>query len=159
MAVAVVVSDGRPHSGLFAPVFVERRSCGHRNVSKSSIMIIAIQNAGSAVARDKNIRPPVFIEVERRDAERIVAVGAIDVRLCRDVFKCSIAAIVVKNIFRSGQSARPAHHRNALPDARRTLSRCGSSRQIEVHIIRNDQIKMAIAIVVDERTSGSPGFS
>ncbi len=69
MAVAVVVGDGRAHACLLAPVFVEGGARGDGDVGEGSIMIVAVENAGRAVAGDVNIGPAIFIEIERGDAE------------------------------------------------------------------------------------------
>ena len=122
-------------------------------------MIVAIKNAGSAIAGYKNIRPSIFVEIERRHAERVVAIGAIDVRFCGDVFKSSVAAIVIENVLRAGKSARAAHHGNPFPDAGRPLSRRGRGREIEIHIVGDNQIEAAIAIVVDEGAARAPGLA
>ena len=159
VAVAVVVGDRRSHAGLLAPVFVEGRACGHRNIGESSIVIVVVENAGRAVAGDENVGPAVFVEIERGDAEGIVAVGAVDVRFGRNVFKRAVAAIVIENVLRPRQATRPAHHRNALPDAGRTLAGRGRGRQIEVDIVRYDEIEPAVAVVVDEGAARAPGLA
>ena len=137
MAVAVVVAHGRAHAGLLASVFVEGRASGHGYVGERSVVVIPIENAGRAVASDKDVGPAVFIEIECRNAESVVAVCAIDMRLRRDVFKRSIAAIVVEDVLRSGEAARPTHHRNTFPDAGRPLARRRRRREIKVDVVRD----------------------
>ena len=73
-------------------------------------MVVAIKNAGGAVAGDENVGPSIFVEVERRDAESVVAVGAIDVCFVGDIFKCAIAAIVVQNVGDGGKFRGRAVH-------------------------------------------------
>ncbi len=91
--------------------------------------------------------------------KRVVAVGLVDVGFGGDVLEGAVAAIVVENVFRRGQSARAAHHRRALPDARGTISRRGRGREIEVNVIRNDEIELAVTIVVHEGAAAAPGFA
>ena len=65
---------------------------------------------------------------------------------------------MVKNIFRAGQSARAAHHRNSFPHTRRPFSRRGRVGNVKVHIVGDHQIEQTIAIVIDKGASGAPGF-
>src|ERR1700740_2634642 len=116
MTIAVVVADGRSHTCLLTPVFIKSGTGCNRNVGESPVVIVSIQDRGGAVARNVDVWPAVFVEVERRNAEGIVTVGALDVRLARNIFEGSVAAIVVKNVLRSGKAARSAHHRNAFPE-------------------------------------------
>ena len=39
------------------------------------------------------------------------------------------------------------------------LARRGRSGKIEIHVIRDDEIEVAVAVVVDERTTGAPGLT
>src|SRR5579872_1220112 len=159
MAVAVVISDGRSHARLLASVFVKRSASGDSYVGKSPVVIVAIKNAGRAVAGDENVGPTVFVEIQRRNTESIMAVGAVDMGLRRDVFKRSVAAVVVKDVFCAGQSARATHDRNPLPNAGWTLARRGGGRQIKVHIVGDNQIETPVAIVVNECATGPPGLA
>src|SRR5579864_5888125 len=85
-----------------------------------------------------------------------MTVSAKDVRLRRDIFKSSIAPIVVKNVFRPRKPSRSAHHRNTLPEARRPVSGRRRGRKIEIHIVGYDQVDAAIAVVVHKRATGPP---
>src|SRR5579864_4049381 len=109
MSVAVVVTDRRSHARLLASIFIEGRACSHRSIRKGSVVIVAIENARGAVARDEDVRPAIFVEVERGNAECIMPIGLVDVRLRGRVFKGSIAAIVVESVLRAGQAAWTAH--------------------------------------------------
>ena len=158
-AVAVVVGHRRAHSRLRAAVFIERGACDDGNVGEGSVAVVVVQNARRAVARDENVGPAVIVVVERGDAERVVAVGLVDVGFRGDIFEGAVTAIVVKDVLRGRQSSRPAHHRRALPDARRAISRSGRGREIEVNIICNDEIELAVAIIVNESAARAPRFS
>ena len=101
-------------------------------------MVVAVKNAGRAVTGDENVGPAILVEVESGDAERVVPVGSIDMCLGGDVFKRAVAFVVIKNILRARQTARAAHYWNSLPNAGRALARCGSRREIEVHVVGDD---------------------
>ena len=64
-------------------------------------------------------------------------VGLIDASFGGDVFEGAVAEIAIKNIFRPGQSARPAHDRNTFPHAGGPFSRSEGSGGVIVDIIRH----------------------
>ena len=156
LAVAVEIGDGRAHAGLLRAIFVEGRAGNDGDIGKRAIVIVVIENAGSAVAGDVDIRPAVIIEVESGDAESVVSGGLVDVRLGGDVFKFAVASIVVQNIFRAGQAARAAHDRDAFPYAGRALPGSGRGGNVEVHVIGDHEVEMAVAVVVHESAAGTP---
>src|SRR5215469_17733382 len=88
-----------------------------------------------------------------------MTVSAIDVRFFRDVFESSSAAIVVENVLRTRESARSAHHGNALPDTSWTLTGSGCCGQIEVDVIGHDEIQLPVSIVVHEGTTCAPSLA
>src|SRR6185369_14802508 len=157
--VAVVIADGRSHSGLFTAVFVIRGASSDRYVGERPVAVVVIKNAGSAVTGEVDVGPAIVVEVESRNAEGVVAAGLIDFRFRRDVFKLSLAQIVIKNIFRTGQAARPAHDWNAFPHARCSLAWGRSRGYIKVHVVCDYQIEKPVAIVIDKGASCSPGFA
>src|SRR5437016_2000929 len=116
-AIAVVVGNRGAHAGLGAAVFVERSSGNNGNVGKGAVAIVAVQNAGSAVAGDVEIGPAVVVVIERGDAEGVVAGCVFDAAFLADVFKFSAAQVVIQDVARRLQAARAAHHRRAFPDA------------------------------------------
>ena len=65
-------------------------------------MIVVIENTGSAIARHVDIRPPIVVEIERRNAEGVVSARLIYVRLGSYIHKRSISSILVQTIFRAG---------------------------------------------------------
>ena len=116
-AVAVVVGGRGAHAGLGAAVFVEGCARGDGNVLEGAVAIVVIEDAWGGIAGDENVGPAVVVIVESGDAEGVMAVGLVDVRFSGDVFKGSIAAIAVEDIFCAGQALRSAHDRSAFPNA------------------------------------------
>src|ERR1700722_560466 len=85
-----------------------------------------------------------------------MSVGTVEMRFRCYIFKRSVAAIVVEDILRPGQSARAAHDRYAFPDAGRPVAGSRRCRQVEVHVIRHDKVEAAIAIVIYECATRTP---
>src|SRR5205085_8414806 len=155
-AVAVIIADRRAHARLLAPIVVERRAGNDGNIGESSVLIVVIQNAGGAVACDKNVGLAVVVVIERGNAEAVMAVGLIDFGFLRHVLERAVADVVIKNVFRPRQSSRPAHHRNALPYAGGALSWRQRYSGVVVHVVRDHQIELAIAIVIHKRAARAP---
>src|SRR6267142_1809729 len=54
------------------------------------------------------------------------------------------------------QSTRTALHRNSLPSTVYVFARLGHALHIELKIVGDEQVQMAVTVVVDERAPGSP---
>ena len=78
---------------------------------------------------------------------------------CGDVFEGAVAAIVIEDIFCGGQTLRAAHHGSAFPHAGGALTGSGRGREIEVDVVGDHEIEMAVAVVVDEGAAVAPGFA
>ena len=57
------------HASLLASVFVEGGAGEDGYVGEGSVVIVAVENAGGAVAGDVDVGPAVVVEVEGGDAE------------------------------------------------------------------------------------------
>src|SRR5271167_4017890 len=88
-----------------------------------------------------------------------MSVGLIDMRFCADVFEGAVTAVVVENICCGGESLWAAHDRDAFPDAGGALTGSGCGGEIEVDIVGDHYIEVAIAIVVDEGAAVAPGLA
>src|SRR5947209_4406968 len=159
MSISVVVPNGGSHSGLLASILVKGGARGDRHIGKSAVMIVVVKNARSTIAGDEDVGPAVLVEVESGHTERVMSVGLVDVSLSGHVFKCAVAAVVIENVLGSSQSARTTHHGNPLPDAGGSIAWRRRSSQIEIHVICDYQVEAAVAIVIHECTSCTPGLT
>jgi hypothetical protein len=66
---------------------------------------------------------------------------------------------VVEDVGRVLETARAAHDGNPLPDASGSLARRGRKGEVEVHVVGDGEVELAVAVVVDEGTAGAPLFS
>ena len=142
-----------------AAVVVESGPGGDADVGESAVAIVVVENAGGAVAGNENVRPAIVVIVERGDAQGIMAVGLVDVGFFGDVFKGAVAVVVIENIFCSGQSLRAAHHGDAFPHTGGAIAGSRGGGEIEVHIVGDHEVEMAIAVVIDEGAAVAPGFA
>ena len=79
-----------------------------------------------------------------------------DARRRRDVGERAVAVVAIQEVGVGRQPLRAAVDRQPLPGAVRALSRLGRRRQIEREIVGDEQIEVAVAIDVEQRTAGAP---
>jgi hypothetical protein len=76
-------------------------------------------------------------------------VGIVDASFLRNFFEGSIALVVEKQIRFSGHAPRAALHQNSLVPAEvRIVAKLRQVVDIDMHIARNEEVDMAIAIVI-----------
>src|SRR5438132_8065291 len=85
--------------------------------------------------------------------------GLINMRLGGDVFKRSMAQIVVENVLRPRQSARAAHDRYSFPHASGSFSRRGGIGEIEINVIGDHQVEETVAVIIHESAPSAPSFA
>lgn len=73
-----------------------------------------------------------------------------------DIGKGPIAVIVVQGVFASGQSAGAAVNRNSLPGAGGVLPGHRGVLQIETDVVGDEEIEMAVPVVVEKGTACAP---
>src|SRR5882762_5486636 len=84
---------------------------------------------------------------------------AVNVRGKRHVLESALAEIAIEDISAAGQAPRPAKDSYALPQAAGVFARGRSVCNVEVRIVRDDQIELPIPIVIHEGTAASPSLS
>ena len=149
-SIPIEVCHANAHSRLLASIFVIGRARADRDIGERPIVIVAKQHAGRAVAGNIDVGPTIVIEIKGGHAQRVMTGGLIDVRLSRYVHEFPSTHIVIENVLRSRQSARPAHHGNSLPHTRRALARGWRFREIEIYIVGYDKVQLSIAVVIQE---------
>ena len=72
------------------------------------------------------------------------------------VFEFAVSEVVQQHVGCVVQAARAAHHRHALPHAACCLARRWRMRQVEVHIVGDGDVELAVAVVVHKGAAGAP---
>ncbi len=126
-------------------------------IGERAVVIVLEQNARLRIDGDINVGPAVVVEIVRNRGDRIARPGFQNAGFLRDVGKRAVAVVVIEDVRVAGQSARAAHRRNAFPLAQRGLAAfhrrfCG----IELDVIADKKIEMAVAIVIDPGAARAP---
>ena len=72
-----------------------------------------------------------------------------------DIGEGSVAVVVIENVLSARQARRPAGDQDSLVSAGAILGQ-GRGLQIEVDVVGDEEIEMAVAVVVDEGAAGVP---
>ena len=122
-------------------------------------MVIVIELGWCGVARNIDIRPAVVVVIERGNAKAMVAGCVLNAAGLADVLKLAVPQIVVEGVGCARQAAGSAEGRHPFPNAVACLAGSGRVCQVEVDIVRNHQVQLAIAIIVNKRAAGAPLLS
>ena len=119
-------------------------------------MIVVVEDGGGRVAGHVDVGPAVFVAVEGGDGEAVVAGGFGEAALDRDIFELAVAEVVIEHVRRPLEPARTAHDGHALPHAAGSLAGLGHVLDVEVDVVGDGDVELAVAIVVDEGAAGAP---
>src|SRR5579884_689394 len=147
------IADTDAHAGLLHSVFAERDAALHALLRKCSVVIVAEEEAGCGIAGDVDIGPTVIIEIGRNDSQTVTGRRFADSGRGSNISECAVAVIVIKRVAAVGQTARTAE--DAFVVTGIALARARDGIRIEGHVIRNKQIKAAVAIVIDKGAAGA----
>src|SRR5262249_41421735 len=103
--------------------------------------------------------PPAFNgDVGGEAAEPVGAVGSKDAGFCADVGERAVAVVVIKDILAAVEAGRAASDCDALVKTRAGF-RNGRGFQIKINVVGNEQIEVAVTIVVHKGAAGVPALA
>src|SRR5580698_1481204 len=145
---AVIIRRVNPHASARDTVFAEPDAGGNGALFERSVFLIEVKLIGLRVVGDQDVRPSVVVVIENRDAQslrrRIVKPG-----LLRGVFELAVAQVMPearrRSLVRFGRAVR-------LVRAIERAIEIGLLRPL--HIVRNHEIKFAVAIVIHPSRAG-----
>ena len=79
-----------------------------------------------------------------------------DPRSLRDVREGAVAPVAVEGVRAAGESERSAGHRDVVVEAVGGLSRPRRGCGVEVQVAGDEQVEVAVTVVVQEAAAGSP---
>ncbi len=74
----------------------------------------------------------------------------------RDIRKSAVAAIAVENVRAASETLRAAGNGNVVVVAVACLARLGSAGEIEIHVVRDEQVEVAVAVIIQKTASCAP---
>ncbi len=148
-AVAVEVADRNAHARLGFAVGRESDARFDGDVFEGPVFLILVIRSSGGVVGDVDVGPAVIVKIGDRDAEAIGADGVEDAGLFRYVGEGSIAVVVVEDVLAALQAGRPAGDLDAFVGACAGLGK-RRGLDIEVDVVGDEEIEVAVAIVVEE---------
>ena len=156
-AVAIVVGRVNAHASLLASVGTVSYASLDADFGESTLAVIVIEQARRRIVRYVEIEASVFVVIQPQDAQPVIAFG-VNAELLRDIGEGAVAVIVVKTIARALQPARPAIYRDSAILTEHAVAELRQVVDIQVDIVRDIEIEVAIVVVVAEGRAGPPAI-
>ena len=115
-----------------------------------------VEDGGRGVAGDVDVGPAVVVVVEGGDGEAVVSGGLLEAAGFAEVFEFPVAEVVVEDVGGVVEAARAAHDGHAFPHAACGFSGRRNLGEIEVDVVGDGDVELAVAVVVDEGAASSP---
>src|ERR1039458_4711009 len=128
-------------------------------LAEGAVVVVAKQQAGRGIARHVDVGPSVVIEIRGHSGQPVAAFRRGDAGTFRYVLESTIAVVVIQQMRLRRQAARSTVHRNALPVATGDLPRRLPRLEVELQVVGDEQVQVAIAVVIHEGAAGSPSYS
>src|SRR5580658_3643174 len=145
---AVVIRSVNAHTGARHTIFAEPDAGRNRALFKRAVLLIHIKFVGLRVVRDQDVGPSIVVVIENGDAESLRS-RIVKASLLRGVFELAVAEVMPeasrRSLIRFGRAVR----------LMRTIKRAievGLLRPL--HIVGDDEIEFAVAIVIDPGRAG-----
>ena len=123
-----------------------------------AVVIVAEQQAGGGIAGDIDVRPAVVVEIRGHGGH---PVAPVDRSRCphalADIGERAVAVVVVQRE-RARAAGRAGRSSPECPSSCNSRFSPGLRHvlQIEIQVVRHEQIQLAVAVVVDESAARSP---
>src|SRR6266404_2543211 len=158
IAVEIVIGGGDAHAGLGLAVGAESAARFQGDIDERSVLLVLIQRAGCRIVGNVNVRPAVVVQIGSEHAEAKSAVSLEDAGFFADVGESSIAVVVIKNVLAAVESRRTARDHDAFVEAGTGFGN-GRGLQVEIDVVGDEEIEVAVAIVVHESAAGVPALA
>jgi hypothetical protein len=154
-AVAVEVADPHAHARLRLAVLAEGAPGFEPDVLERPIAAVPIERARVRIVRHVQVDPPVVVEIERGDPERVGAERVRDAGAFGHVLEAAAAQVAVEDVGAALQAWRTAGDPETLEAAETRIGR-RRGREIEVDVVGDEDVEPAVAVVVEERAPRVP---
>src|SRR5262249_15562016 len=120
-----------------------------------SISVVHEKQTGRGVAGHIDVLPSVFIEIRRNDGHAVSRRSSRDAGLLCHVGERSVAIVPIESVLAGCQPPRSAFDRNSFPAAIGVIAGRQCILKRKTNVVRNEEIKMSITVVIHEGASGS----
>src|SRR6185437_5166242 len=171
-AVAVIVAHRHAHSALGTAILIDGAADLATDLLKRAITLVVIKAAGHGITGDVNVRPSIVVKIGGAHAKAIAphrqpillheGRGSLrparnrDSRLHGNVFKGSVATIVIKDVRSAAHALRTTANADSVVLAIRRAARLRASRYVKVYVVGHEQVEAPVTVVVDEAAARIP---
>jgi len=156
VAVEVIITDADAHASLLVAIVAEGHATENAFFAERAVVIVHEQQAGSGIASDVDIRPAILVEIGGDHGHAVALGKSGDAGLLADVSEAAITIVAIQGMMTGGKAARATLDRHAAEIAIGAGARNGGVFEGEADVIGDEQVKMAIAIVIDKSATGAP---
>ena len=113
-AVVHVVAHRQAHGGDLAAILVQREAGDVALIFEGAVALVDVEIVGLGVVGHQQVGLAVVVHVDKDGGEAVVSAGIGDAGFHADVGKGAVAVVVEEVVGLALQSARAAHHGNAV---------------------------------------------
>jgi len=158
--IEIVISGSDAHTGHFLAVATDGEAAEQRLFAEGSVVVVYEEQARRRVGGHKDIGPAVFVDVECDSCKTVGSPDRFDTRTLGNVGVCAVAIVSIERMRGNRQASRAAIDSDALVLAGGNLdARFGRSGYVELHIIGDEKIEMAISVVIEKSASCTKAIS
>jgi len=116
-------------------------------------VVVLEENARFRVDGNVNVGPAVVVKVVGYGCDRIARTGFQNPRSLGDIGKSSVAIVVIEKVVAAWKAPWSAHDRDTLPLAVACLICRRDCIWIQLDVVADEQIEMAVAVIVEKSTT------
>src|SRR5208283_1203460 len=154
-AVVIVIGGRGAHAGLLMAVLVIGDAGQGPALGEGAVVIVAEQQAGGGVGSHEDVGPAGVSEIAGEDGESGGAGGA-EAGGAGDFGKVAVAVVVIQRDGFGRQAHRSTHDRETHPHALAGVAGLGGVGGVELEIVGDEEVEVAVAVVVEKGATGAP---
>src|SRR5882724_1684748 len=154
-SVAVIIGRRDAHAGLRFAV----RPVGHAgfgcNFGECAVVIVLVEGGGGRIVGYVDVGPAIVVEIGGQHAEAVSAGRFQYAGFRRNIREGSIAVIVEQNIFAAIETRWATRDFQSFIETRAAFRR-RDGLDVEIDVVGDEQVEMAVTVVVEEGAAGIP---
>src|SRR5882724_2729715 len=130
----IEVADGDSHSCHLTAITADRGAGNIADIGKVPFAIVPIEVVRSGIVGDKNVGPPVVVEIAPHHAEPVVPGGIVDASGFRNIGERAVSIVAIEAVAQSLHAAWATLHRDTAKSASGADSKLRKMIKIELHV-------------------------